>query len=56
MDKNHDDITLAESGVSLRLAEIRQRCTQLLSDPDGLELKLEDATEPSDGTNPYNLG
>ncbi len=56
MNKDRTDITLAESGVSLRLAEIRQRCSQLLTDPEGLELTLEEPIERSDGTNPYNLG
>ncbi len=55
MDKDHADNTFAESGVSLRLAEIRERCSQLLSDPDGLELTLEEPIEP-DGTNPYDRG
>ena len=56
MDKDHTDITFAESGVSLRLAEIRERCSQLLADPDGLELTLEEPIGQSDGTNPYDLG
>ena len=56
MNNNHDDITRADSSVSLRLAEIRRRCTELLSEPDALELTLEDAVDRPDGTNPYNLG
>lgn len=56
MSKDRTDTTFAESGVTLRLAEIRQRCSQLLSDPDGLELTLEEPIEQPDGTNPYDLG
>ena len=56
MDKDFPDITLAESSVTLRLAEIRRRCSQFLTDPDGLELSLEEPSDTSDGTNPYNLG
>jgi len=50
------NVTPAESSVSLRLAEIRRRCSQLLSEPDALELALEDPVERPDGTNPYNCG
>lgn len=56
MDKDFNDTSLAESSVSLQLARIRRRCSQLLSDPDALELSLEEPAECSDGTNPYNLG
>ena len=56
MNNKNDDISRADSSVSLRLAEIRRRCRELLSEPDRLELTLEDALEQPDGTNPYNLG
>lgn len=54
--KELDDLTLAESGVSLRLAEIQQRCSELLTDPNALELTLEEPLERPDGTNPYDRG
>ncbi len=56
MYEDPKSITPAESSISLRLAEIRRRCSQLLSEPDALELTLEDAAERPDGTNPYNRG
>lgn len=51
-----DDLSLAESGVSLRLAEIQQRVSELLTDPDALELTLEEPLALPDGTNPYDRG
>jgi len=51
-----DDLSLAESGVSVRLAEIQQRVFELLTDPDALELTLEEPPEEPDGTNPYDRG
>lgn len=56
MDKDFNDNSLAESTVSLQLARIRRRCSQLMSDPDALELTLEEPVERPDGTNPYNRG
>jgi hypothetical protein len=56
MNKEQKDVTLAESSVTLRLAEIRRRCSKFLADPDALELTLEEPLERPDGTNPYNLG
>jgi hypothetical protein len=56
MNKELKDVTLAESSVTLRLAEIRRRCSKFLADPDALELTLEEPLERPDGTNPYNLG
>jgi hypothetical protein len=53
---NLDDLSLAESGVSLRLAEIQQRVSELLTDPDALELTLEEPPAQPDGTNPYDRG
>lgn len=52
-NKNDKDAPLAESNVSLRLADIQRRCAQLLDDPDSeLELAIEepadDAAEPDD--------
>jgi hypothetical protein len=51
-----DDLSLAESGVSLRLAEIQQRVSELLTGPDALELTLEEPLAAPDGTNPYDRG
>jgi len=49
------DIPLSESNVSLKLAVIQMRCTQLLQDADNsIELTLEDAVVPSDAFNPYD--
>jgi hypothetical protein len=55
MQKDFNDIPLAESNVSLKLADIQRRCAQLLED-DGLELSLEDAPPPVEGANPYDRG
>lgn len=60
MDWDLKDEPLSASNVSLRLAEIQKRCSDLLSEPDSLdELTLEgEETAPSDhgGFNPYNRG
>ena len=60
MDWDFKDEPLSASNVSLRLAEIQKRCSDLLSEPDSLdELRLEgDETAPgdTDGFNPYNHG
>jgi hypothetical protein len=60
MDWDIKDEPLSASNVSLRLAEIQKRCSDLLSEPDALdELKLEgDESAPGDrdGFNPYNHG
>ena len=60
MDWDIKDEPLSASNVSLRLAEIQKRCSDLLSEPEGLDgLTLEgDDTAPadSDGFNPYNHG
>ena len=57
MQKDFDDIPLAESNVSLKLADIQRRCAQLLEDSgDELELTLEEPALPQDGSNPYDLG
>jgi len=58
MDWDLEDEPLSASNVSLRLAEIQKRCSDLLSEPGGLEgltLEGEDAA-PNDrgGFNPYN--
>ena len=57
MQKDFNDIPLAESNVSLKLADIQRRCAQLLEDSgDELELTLEEPALPQDGSNPYDLG
>lgn len=57
-DKDFNDIPLAESNVSLKLADIQRRCSQLMQQPDALiTLSLED--EPlavKDSGNPYDRG
>lgn len=51
----NDDIPLSESNVSLKLADIQKRCSQLLQGTENsLELTLEDAAVPSDAFNPYD--
>ena len=60
LDWDFKDEPLSASNVSLRLAEIQKRCSDLLTEPDGLdELQLEgEETAPGDvdGFNPYNHG
>ena len=60
MDWEFKDEPLSASTVSLRLAEIQKRCSDLLDEPDSLEgLTLEgEETAPADrsGFNPYNHG
>ncbi len=48
------DIPLSESSVSPNLSLIQQRCSELMGETDGLELRLEEpAAEIKDG-DPYN--
>ena len=60
MDWDLEDEPLTASHVSLRLAEIQKRCSEMLSEPDSLEeLSLEgEEIAPADhsGFNPYNHG
>lgn len=63
MDKDFNDTPLSESNVSLRLADIQKRCSQLLDESDdvgGLSLEEPVASAPlvkkvSDH-NPYDRG
>jgi hypothetical protein len=57
MDKDIDQIPLSQSNVSLKLAVIQKRCTQLLDEPDELTLE-EPRLEPvEDGPyDPYDRG
>ena len=57
MDDKRTDTPLSESSVSLKLAEIRKRCGELMDEPDALlELALEDAPPApvAGGADPYN--
>lgn len=57
MDKDFKNIPLSESNVSLKLADIQKRCSQLLLADDALaELTLEDYSVERDENNPYNHG
>jgi hypothetical protein len=58
MQKDFNNIPLSESNVSLRLADIQKRCTELLEEEgDELELALEEPVlAVDDSNNPYNRG
>jgi hypothetical protein len=57
MQKDFNDISLAESNVSLKLADIQKRCTQLMKESgDALELALEEPVLAVDDSNPYDHG
>lgn len=57
MEKEFKDTPLAESNVSLKLADIQRRCSELLKDSgEALELTLEDPVVIADDGNPYNRG
>lgn len=49
------DTPISQSSVTLKLAEIQKRCSELMDDPDALtELTLEDADSTPDRNDPYN--
>ena len=57
MEKDFDDIPLSQSNVSLKLADIQKRCSQLLDEPNELTtLSLEEPVVEPDNNNPYNQG
>lgn len=57
MEKDFNDIPLSQSNVSLKLADIQKRCSELLEDSeDSLELTLEEPVVQADDSNPYNRG
>tara|TARA_R110002096_G_scaffold161007_3_gene327381 strand:- start:28710 stop:28895 length:186 start_codon:yes stop_codon:yes gene_type:complete len=57
MKHDLDEVPLSESNISLKLADIQKRCSQLLSDPDELAgLSLEEPTSEPDDNNPYDRG
>ena len=57
MQKDFNDIPLSESNVSLTLADIQKRCTELLLEAgEELGLTLEEPVLVEDDSNPYNRG
>ena len=57
MDMEFQDAPLSESNVSLKLADIQKRCSEMLSEPETmLELTLEEPSIEPDNNNPYNRG
>jgi len=57
MGKDFDEIPLSQSNVSLKLADIQKRCSELIDDPDYLGgLALEEPVAEPDTNNPYNHG
>ena len=57
MQKDFNKIPLAESNVSLKLADIQKRCSQLMQESgDELELALEEPLLTVDDSNPYSRG
>jgi len=57
MEKDFNNIPLAESNVSLKLADIQKRCSELLQESgDSLELTLEEPALDFDNSNPYDRG
>ena len=57
MQKDFNHIPLAESNVSLKLADIQRRCSELLHESDNeLELSLEEPVVQKEEGNPYNRG
>jgi len=57
MRKDFNDVPLSESNVSLKLADIQRRCSELIRESgDELELSLEDPVSQPEEGNPYNRG
>jgi hypothetical protein len=57
MDKDFDDIPLSQSNVSLKLADIQKRCSELIeSSSDFGGLSLEEPVIEADDSNPYSRG
>lgn len=57
MEKEFKDIPLSQSNVSLKLADIQKRCSEMLKDSaDALELTLEEPVLQIDDSNPYDRG
>jgi len=54
-DNKNPDIPLSESSVSINLSLIQQRCRELMTDTDGLELRLQEPTAAAENHgDPYN--
>ena len=59
METDDKDLPLSESNVSLKLAEIQKRCTDLLQTPDslqGLSLEEDETVVVPQYCDPYNRG
>ena len=57
MDKNINEAPLSETNVTLKLADIQRRCSQLLDGSSELnDLSLEDPIAVFDDGNPYSRG
>ena len=56
MDKKDLDTPLSQSSVTLKLELIQKRCSELMDEPDSLELTLEEPA-PDDplASDPYNF-
>ena len=55
MDDKDLDTPLSQSSVTLKMELIQKRCNELMDDPDGLELTLEEpAVEDPRASDPYN--
>ena len=55
LNKDFSEHPLSHSSVTIKLADIQKRCSELLESNDKLlELKLEDYQAPRDNTNPYD--
>ncbi len=57
MSKDYDDVPLSQSNVSLKLADIQRRCSELIQDSDEFGgLSLEEPVKSQDKNNPYDRG
>ncbi len=57
MEKDFNDIPLSESNVSLKLADIQKRCSELMLESDDISgLTLEEPALVVEDSNPYNRG
>ncbi len=55
MDDKDLDVPLSQSSVTLKLELIQKRCSELMDDPDSLELALEEPAAGDAGSgDPYN--
>lgn len=55
MNNEHDTVPLSQSNVSLRLADIQKRCSQLIEGQDDFgSLSLEEPVVEQDNNNPYD--